>query len=222
MTRLSAVAGVAFFHLFAAAAFLSSPGTAWATIVSGAFTGTIAADTFDTYGLFGPAGADLSGETISATYSYDTSAAFIYSAQSTFDAYLGTGNLTLSVTIGGSTVATTGVTNTEVVDTQDGTDTMVTLANMDPAPLINFTLFARGAWTPGVTIDAPFTLDPTYSWQTIYVSSDGSHYDQLHFVGASAPVDADPVPAPEPCSLAVLGAGLAGLGAALRRRQTAR
>jgi hypothetical protein len=222
MTRLSAAAGVALFPLFAATAFLSSSGTARATIVSGALTGTIAAGTFDNYGLFGPAGANLSGETISATYRYDTSAAFAYSAQSTFDAYVGTGNLTLSVTIGGATVATTGVTNTEVIDTQAGTDTMITLENMAPAPLIDFTLFAQGAWAPGVTIDAPFTLDSAYAWQTIYVSTDGSHYDVLHFVGVSAPVDPDPLPAPEPGSLVLLGAGLAGLGGVLRRRQTSR
>jgi hypothetical protein len=188
---------------------LSLPGIARAAIISGSLAGTIAGNTHDTYGLFGAVGASLSGDSLTATYSYDTSVLF-YSSQSNYDDDLGTSGLTLSVTIGGSTVATSGVTNTEVMDTEDGSDTEVTMANMAPAPLIDFTLFAQGAWVPGVTINAPFTLDPTDFGQTIYVSTDGSHYDVLDFAGTSTP-------APEPASLALLGAGLAAIGWARRR-----
>ncbi len=192
---------------------LSLPGIARAAIISGSFSGTIAGNTHDTYGLFGAVGGNLSGDSLTATYSYDTSVLF-YSSQSNFDDDLGTSGLTLTVTIGGSTVATAGVTNTEVMDTEDGSDTEVTMANMAPAPLIDFTLFAQGAWVPGVTINAPFTLDPTDFGQTIYVSTDGSHYDVLDFAGTSTQ-------APEPASLALVGAGLAGLGWARRHRSTA-
>ncbi len=211
-TRSTATA-VALLLPLACMAQLSLPGIARAAIISGSFSGTIAGNTHDTYGLFGAVGGNLSGDSLTATYSYDTSVLF-YSSQSNFDDDLGTSGLTLTVTIGGSTVATAGVTNTEVMDTEDGSDTEVTMANMAPAPLIDFTLFAQGVWVPGVTINAPFTLDPTDFGQTIYVSTDGSHYDVLDFAGTSTQ-------APEPASLALVGAGLAGLGWARRRRSTA-
>ena len=67
-----------------------------------------------------------------------------------------------------------------VIDTQDGADTQMTMANFAPTPLIYFVLLTTGAWVPGVTIDAPFLLDTTYYQQTIYLSADGSHYDTLN------------------------------------------
>ena len=100
------------------------------------------------------------------------------------------------------------------MDTQDGSDTEITLANCAPTPLIDFTVFAAGSWAPGVTINAPFTLDTTYYQQTIYVSADGSHYDVLDFVGSSDP----PTLAPEPL-LASPCAGLAGIGRTRRRHR---
>lgn len=199
-----------------AALLLLSVGRAHATVVSGTFTGTIDGNTRDTYGLFGATDANLSGETFTATYRYDTSLTFMYMSQSTFDAYLGTGCLTLSVTIGANTVATTGITNAQIVDTQDGLMTEVTLTEFAPAPLIDFTLFVQGAWVPGVTINAPFLLAQSDYGQKILVSADGSHYDELDFVGSSDPL----TPAPEPDSLAVICAGLAGIGCVRRHRQS--
>lgn len=192
-------------------------GPAQATIVSGSLSGTIVGNTYDTYGLFGAAGDNLAGLTVAAGYSYDTALAFSYTVQAVSDSYLGTGNLTLSVTIGGATVATSGVTSTEIIDAAAGADTEVTLANLAPTPLLDFVVFAAGAWVPGVTINAPFTPDAAAE-QTIYVSADGTHYDQIGFTASAEQATA----APEPGTLAVVGAGLAGLGAACRRRRSRR
>lgn len=216
MSRLSTATAAVVLLSFGSAAILTPAGAARATVVSGSFSGELAGNTRDTCGLFGLAGADLSGDAISATYRYNTSVASFYVAQSTSDAWLGTGGLTLSVTIGANSVTTTGVPNTEIIDTRDGAMTEVTLANLAPAPLIDFTMFALGGWVPGVTIDAPFLLDPAYFGQTIYVSADGVHYDDLNFVGLSAPA----TPTPEPASLALLCAGLAGVGWARHCRKS--
>jgi len=200
----------------ALAIFLLLAGTARAIVVSGTFTGIIAGNTLDTYGLFGTAGAALSGETISASYSYDTALFSFYSAQSTSDSFLGTGGLTLRVTAGARTVATVGVTNSEIIDTQDGALTEVTLENFAPTPLVDFTLFAQGAWTSGRTINAPFMLDPTFFGQTIYVSADGRHDDMLDFAGSSAAA----TPASEPATLALFCVGVAGIGRVRRSNLT--
>lgn len=183
---------------------VASAGTARATIVSGAFSGVIGGNIRDTYGLFDSAGSTLSGETLHATYRYNTATAFSYAAQATSDDYLGTDNLTLSVTIGSATVTTSVVSGCEIIDQQDGAFTTVTLANFAPTPLIAFDLVAQGAWVAGVTIDTPLVLDPSDDRQTLYLSADGSHYDMLTFSGVTA--------APEPGSLAAIAAGLAALG----------
>lgn len=216
MTRLPTAAIAALSLLLA--------GAARAAVVSGAFSGTIAGNTFDTYGLFGPPGANLSGLTLTAGYSYDTALAFMYVAQPTYDAWLGTDDLTLSVTIGGTTIATTGVTNTEAIDAQAGADTEITLEALAPTPILDFALFAEGPWVPDVTIDAPFILDPCWYQQTIYLSADGGDYDTLNFLATASDfvgTESQGLPAPEPASIAVLGAGLAGIGVLRGRRRGA-
>lgn len=191
-----------------------------AAVVGGTIAGTIAGNTYDSYGLFGTPGRALSGRSVTATYSYDTASAS-YSGQSGSDAWLGAGYLSLSVTIGGVTLAPVGTTLSLVVDAADGADTEIILANFAPAPLLDFVLFATGSWVPGVTIDGPFSLDTSYYQQTIYVSADGSHYDTLNFVGSSENFVASPEPAepvPEPAPLAWFGVALAILGRLRRGR----
>jgi len=78
---------------------------AQATVVGGTITGTIDGNTFDTYGIFGARVGNLSGQPLIAGYSYDTTLAS-YLLQPGWDAWVGTGGLSLSVTIGGVTAAT--------------------------------------------------------------------------------------------------------------------
>jgi hypothetical protein len=124
---------------------------------------------------------------------------------------MGVDNLSLTVTIGNTTVTTGTVDGSEIIASRDGPATTVELANFAPTPLIDFSLFALGPWIAGVTIDAPFTLDPAGAGQTIYVSADGAHYDTLDFT-------AEAVPLPGP--LGPLATGLAALGC-VRWRRTA-
>jgi len=184
-------------------------------IVDGTITGIIDGNTFDTYGLFGTAGGNLSHQVLTASYAYDTTMD-AYVRQPEWDAWIGSGGLSLSVTVDGVTRELADGTEAEVIDTRDGGNTEWTLATFAPTPLIAFTLLATGAWVPGVTIDAPFALDTTWYQQTIYVSADGSHYDTLNFAGSSAPG----VPVSEPATVTLLAGAFFGLGrrAVSRRR----
>ena len=139
----------------------------------------------DTYGLFGAVGGNLSGDTISGTYSYDTSVLVLFGAvhlrrlsrhrrpdTHRHDRRQHGGHRR------GHQHRDHGHAGRKRHRGDPG--------QLRPGAADRFTCSPR-APGPGVTIDAPFTLDPTYFGQTIYVSADGSHYDVLDFAGTSAP-----------------------------------
>lgn len=194
-------------------------GHAYATVVSETFSGTIAgANTIDTDDRFGQGdGANLAGQTITISYSYDTSAAATSGMAPTFNFYdFVTGGITVSAAVGSaSTTVTSGslvTINSEATMQKNGSETNTNIAaDNETNEIIEVLGVALQTFQSGVTINAPITPDPTMTWHMIIETGVDVNEEPFTFD------DITVTTAPEPTSLAVLVAGILGL-AGLRRR----
>jgi len=200
-----------------------SAAPASAAVVLDSFSVVIGgAHTIDTLNWFGQGvGSDLSGQTLSVTYSYNPAQADLHTsfgASETY-AYYTDGTVNATLTIGSNTNTITawaegGIGSNEVQVIGAGSDTQFFLGANGLYESFGMDIYATGAFVLGSTIDAPFTLDPSSTGVLAISQPDYGTVVTLTFAAAPAGV-------PEPASMTLLSAGLACVGA-LRRKRAAR
>jgi hypothetical protein len=199
-----------------------------ATIVTKSFSGTIAGNrTTDLFGWFGTFGhsEDLSGATMTGSYTYDSSLDDFAANNSGVDSYVGEGTnagaFTLTLSINGHSYSVSSSQFGQVeTDSNDGTlpDTygvIVDAANSDN--FVVYTLVGAGEWVAGANpalIDSPIDFADTE--QQFGISNASNQFNEtLSFDVNSTEA---PTSTPEPASTSLLLAGLLGLTAARLKR----
>ena len=197
-----------------------------ATIVTESFSGTIAGDRpIDPHGWFGTFGVseDLSGATITGSYTYDSSLADFAAHNSAVDSYVGEGTnagaFALTLSINGHAYS---VNSSEAgqVETSSNDDTIpdtygVIVDATDADTFISYILFGTGEWVAGANpalIDSPVDFADTE--QQFSISNERNQFSET----LSFDVNALTISTPEPASTSLLLAGLLGLAAARRKR----
>ena len=207
------------------------PAVANASVVTGSFSGTVSSGS-DTTGVFGSVGGDLTNDTITGTFSYDSTMFSQVVASGTNTAVgTGLGALTVTVTISGFSHTFTDQTSSSIF-LDDGSVsgnnemTLNTLNQQSAGSTVNesFTLDADDpltAFITGTDLVQNFTESPFISNRSFQildigpnVTADGAFtINTLALNGAQTTV-------PEPASALLLLVGVVGI--AMRRLTTAR
>jgi hypothetical protein len=212
--------------------------------VTGTFTGTfytssVAGSPIDALGAFGAVGANLTGQTITGSFTYDASTLPLVASGPGYTQYQTINDGSVSETVNGHTISIGSsaymslflaeppyVTSGNVFDLEAAGDVPSTFVyghNFEyeyvrlewvSAPFLNGlgnaqTFSAPSPTAGGVDLFIDFNYDP-------HTGGYNSVVEELPFVGSLTSID----PAPEPAMLPVLCAGFVGLGIlCIRRRE---
>jgi hypothetical protein len=191
--------------------------------MDGRFSGTIEAGTGskDTTGVFGAADTDLSGASVTGTFTYDTSDFTQSGGDPNTLTSTGPGALTVTITIGGQSHTFTDQTSGSVALSSSISD--ATYRTQDDAGGVEtFYLDVNDLLSPFLA-----STDPATGYSVTTPDSSSVGIFSIDDIGPVAAADGrfsvnsvTVTRAPEPASLGLLAVGLGGLAAGRRRRRS--